>query len=188
MTDSITLIRTDVMVEACLAEVAAPIGADLPGYRGHVYRVFTYAMHFLKGESRWRRPVGYALAFHDVGLWTDKNLAYLEPSEAVAERLRPKLGADLDPVLIRNIIHWHHKVTAFLGPDADVVNAVRKGDWIDASGGMLRKGLSKAQVATVTAEIPAPGFQQTLMRLADDLHPAGQAAGLGRVLSKVYKL
>ena len=35
-------------VEEILARYASSIGEDLPGYRNHVYRTITYAMHFLQ--------------------------------------------------------------------------------------------------------------------------------------------
>jgi len=187
MRGAITLITSDEFLDTCLATVAGRIGADLPGYRGHVYRVFTYAMHILGGAPGWRKPVALALAFHDVGLWTENELAYLAPSEAEAERARLQLAPELDGLLVRNCIHWHHKLTPFHGPDAEVVNAVRRADWIDATGGALRMGLSRGQIAAVTAGIPAPGFQDALMRLAAELPPGGRAAGLMRVLGNVYK-
>ncbi|PIB93390.1 hypothetical protein [Caulobacter sp. FWC2] len=111
--------------------------------------MLTYAMHFLGGDARWREVVAFALAYHDVGLWTDGKLAYLEPSEAQAEQARQARAPHLDACLVCNLIHWHHKVTPFRGADAEVVNAVRKADWVDASGGRVTKGLSRRDILTV---------------------------------------
>lgn len=36
-------------IDGILATYAPRIGGDLPAYRNHVYRVVTYAMHFLGG-------------------------------------------------------------------------------------------------------------------------------------------
>ncbi len=76
---------------------------------------------------------------------------------------------------------------AYRGAHADVVNACGKGDWIDATGGKVRKGLSRDQVAQVEAAIPSYGFADILQRLAKDL--GGTAfKGNMRVLSHVFKI
>jgi hypothetical protein len=55
-----------------------------------------------------------ALVYHDIGLWTDSDLAYLEPSCAAAEAEAKKLGlSESDQSLLRDIIFWHHKVRDF---------------------------------------------------------------------------
>lgn len=182
------IIDSDAVVEAELALIADRIGADLPGYRNHIYRVLTYAMHFMGGEARWRRPFAFALAHHDAGMWTHGELAYLEPSIALAEAARRDHAADLDPRLIHDLIAWHHKLTPFRGPDAAAVNAFRKADWIDASMGLMRKGLARADIARVNAALPAHGFSDTLMRLAGELNGGRQIGGLLRVLRKVYRI
>jgi len=182
------IIESDGVVESELARLAGAIGADLPGYRNHIYRVLTYAMHFMGGEVRWRRPFAFALAYHDVGMWTHGELAYLEPSVELAERARRDHARDLPRDLIRDLILWHHKLTPFRGADAAAINALRKGDWVDASQGMIRKGLTRAQIAAVNAALPAHGFSDTLMRLAGDLNHGNRAGGLLQVLHKVYRL
>lgn len=181
------IIDNDAVVEAELALLAGRIGRDLPGYRNHIYRVLTYALHFVGGEARWRRPFAFALAYHDVGMWTHGELAYLEPSAALAEQARRDHAPDLDPRLIRDLILWHHKLTPFRGPDAAAVNALRKADWVDASQGLLRKGLTRAEIARVTAALPVHGFPDTLMRLAGDLNHGRRIGGLLRVLHRVYR-
>jgi hypothetical protein len=183
----ITIIDKDDVVERELAPLRACIGEDFDGYRNHVYRVLTYAMHFLDGEPRWREPIAFALAYHDVGLWTDRALAYLEPSERHAEDARATSAFDLNPTLIRDLIHWHHKVTPFRGDNARVVNAVRKADWIDASGGRLLKGLSRRQVVEVMTAIPPLGFYETLTRLPGELNHGRTLGGLAHMLAHVFK-
>ena len=51
--------------------------------------------------------------------------------------------------------------------DCDV-EACRKADWIDASMGTTRKGLSKQFIQEVEAAFPNEGFHSTLLRLARD--------------------
>ena len=183
----IGIIDHDDVVERELATLAEAIGSDLPAYRNHIYRVLTYAMHFLNGEKKWQESIAFALVYHDVGMWTAGELAYLEPSEAMAERARRHNAPNLDSQLIHDAIHWHHKVTAFTGPNAEVVNAVRKADWIDATEGRVHKGLSARQIDQVEKAIPTLGFSQTLMRLAADLNHGNKLGGLWRVMTHVYK-
>lgn len=184
---TIAIIDHDEIVERELAPLRAAIGADFDGYRNHVYRVLTYAMHFLVGEAKWRETVAFALAYHDVGLWTDAQLAYLEPSESQAEAARQARAPHLDGCLVCNLIHWHHKVTPFRGSDAEVVNAVRKADWVDASGGRVTKGLSRRDILDVMTAIPPRGFYETLMRLPGELNRGKTLGGLGVMLAHVFK-
>ena len=155
-------------VEELLTRYESLIGKDLPGYRNHVYRAITYAMHFLGNAEEHERLVQAAFVYHDIGLWTDRELAYLEPSEAVAIADNIKYELGLDPELLRGAIHWHHKIFPYTGQHRDIIEACRKADWIDASKGMLRKGISRAAIREVEAAFPNLGFHNSLMRLAKD--------------------
>jgi len=165
-------------VEELLTRYEALIGKDFPGYRNHVYRTITYAMHFLGNAEEHERLVEAAFVYHDIGLWTDHELAYLEPSEAVAIADNKKYGLGLDPGLLRGAIHWHHKIFPYIGPHRDIIEACRKADWIDASKGMLRKGLSRTQIQRVETAFPNLGFHETLLRLAKDYGGSTLAGGI----------
>ena len=156
------------LVEELFARYENVMGKDFPGYRNHVYRTITYAMHFLDYEAAYESLVETAFVYHDIGLWTDHELAYLEPSEAVALADNEKYGWGFDGDALSGAIHWHHKIFPYKGPHAHVIEACRKADWIDASKGILRKGLSKAVVKEVEAAFPNLGFHDTLLRLAKD--------------------
>lgn len=155
-------------VDELFARYENLIGKDFPGYRNHVYRTITYAMHFLENATEYEQLVETAFVYHDIGLWTDHELAYLEPSEAVALADNEKYGWGLDPELLRDAIHWHHKIFPYRGPHQKVVEACRKADWIDASKGNLRKGIGKAEIKAVELTFPNLGFHDTLLRLAKD--------------------
>jgi len=156
------------LVEEIFARYDILIGGDFPGYRNHVYRAITYAMHFLGNAEEHERLVETAFVYHDIGLWTACELAYLEPSEAVAIADNHTYGLGLDPDLLRGAIHWHHKIFPYTGPHREIIEACRKADWIDASKGMLRKGMSRGAIAEVEAEFPNLGFHDSLIRLAKD--------------------
>lgn len=155
-------------VEELLSRYEHLVGKDFPGYRNHVYRTITYAMHFLGNAVEHEPLVETAFVYHDIGLWTDHALAYLEPSEAVALSDNERFGWGLDSEALRGAIHWHHKVFRYRGPHERVIEACRKADWIDASMGIVRKGMSRAAVAQVESAFPNEGFHATLLRLAKD--------------------
>ncbi|MEO0587826.1 MAG: phosphohydrolase [Planctomycetota bacterium] len=173
-------------IDRLLEPFRAALGDDYAAYRGHVYRVVTYAMHFLGGDESERALIETAFVYHDVGLWTEHELAYLEPSEARAVADNEAQGWGLDGEALRAIIHWHHKVTRYRGPHERVVEAARRADWIDATGGWRRMGLSWSQVAAVESAIPNYGFGGVLQRLAGVLG-GNRVAGNLRVLRRVFK-
>ncbi len=156
------------LVEELLGRYKEVIGKDFPSYRNHVYRTISYAMHFLDYDAEVEPFIETAFVYHDIGLWTDKELAYLEPSEAVALADNEKYGWGFDPNALRGAIHWHHKIFPYKGADARIIEACRKADWIDVSKGMIRKGVSKELITEVEAAFPNLGFQDTLLRLAKD--------------------
>ncbi len=124
-----------------------------------------------------------ALVYHDVGLWTDAKLAYLEPSCVAAAEAAKQAGLSPEQAqLVRDVIYFHHKVTPFVvaasadaakegGSDggvppaahAAVVNAVRLADHIDASMGLITKGMPHAHIAAVMEQVPEAGFHWTLL-------------------------
>ena len=156
-------------LDAIFAPYLDSIGSDYPGYRNHVERTVSYAMHFLGNDPAAEPVVETALAYHDIGLWTDKALAYLEPSEAVALADNARQGWGFDPDLLRGIIHWHHKVFPYRGEHAAIIDACRRADWIDASMGWLRKGMPRDAIRQVERAFPNLGFHAALLRLTKDL-------------------
>ena len=165
---SITIKLDHPCVEELLKRYENLISKDFPGYRNYVYHAITYVMHFPGNAVEYERLVETAFVYHDIDLWTDHELAYLESSEAVTIADNQKLRLGLDPDLLRDAIHWHHKIFPYTGPRRDVIEVCRKADWIDASKGMLRKGISRAAIREVEAAFPNLGFHNSLMRLAKD--------------------
>jgi hypothetical protein len=68
-------------VEELFAPYRILLGDDFDGYRNHAYRCITYAMHFLDNATEYEQIVETAFVYHDIGLWTDQELAYLEPGQ-----------------------------------------------------------------------------------------------------------
>jgi hypothetical protein len=159
------------------------IGKDFPGYRNHVYRAITYAMHFLDHSTEYEQLVETIFVYHDIGLWSDHQLAYLEPSEALALADNEKYGWGLDSEVLHGAIHWHHKIFPYTGPHQTVIEACRKADWIDATKGNI---ISKAAIAKVEATFPNLGFHDTLLRLAKD-YGGSTLIGVYQVIRGIVK-
>jgi hypothetical protein len=173
-------------IESLLEPYRTVIGDDLPGYRNHIYRTVTYAMHFLGQDPQFEPLVETAFVYHDIGLWTDRALAYLEPSEQVALRDNERHGWGLDPEALRGAIHWHHKLFRYRGHHEAVIEACRKADWIDASQGWIRKGISRRAIAQVEEAFPNLGFHRSLLRLAKD-YGGSTLVGGWRVMRGIVK-
>lgn len=187
ISDQIDIIKHSDHVEALLSAYKPMIGDDYEGYRGHIYRVLTYTMHFLGGDPTHRKMIETALVYHDLGLWTDQELAYLEPSIVLAKKDNQNHGWGLDEALLHNLIFWHHKITAYKGPYAELINALRKADWIDASQGRLRKGMPKICIKQTEKAIPNAGFHKTLERLGPELTNNRKLKMLSKFL-RVFKI
>ena len=76
------VVTTNALAEEILDTWRPAIGADFPGYRGHVYRTLNlcHALAPTLDEDR----IAVAAAFHDLGLWPDGLLDYLPASVARA--------------------------------------------------------------------------------------------------------
>ena len=183
----ITIKKERLRVEELLARYRAVIGNDYDGYRNHVYRAITYAMHFLNNAPQYEQLVETAFVYHDIGLWTDHELAYLEPSEAVALQDNEKFGWGLDPDVLSGAIHWHHKLFRYRGAHQDVIEACRKADWIDATQGWVRKGMSRSSVSQVESACPNCGFHKALMRLAKEYSGSTLLGGF-KVMRGIVKM
>lgn len=180
---------TDPFIDEYLAKYANVIGDDMTAYKGHLLRVETYAYHFLgeegvsKMDADTRRAVSAALVYHDIALWTDLTLAYLEPSRDRATRdLKDSFNAE-QLELIENIIYGHHKITPFEGPHADIVNAVRKADWVDVTQGTVHHGMPTDCISKAVQSIPYAGFHDVLMGYGSKLY----GNNFIRIVSEILK-
>ena len=179
-----------------LDQYADKLGDEREGYQNHCLRTLSFAEEFLRADG-WspaqiaerREVVETALAFHDIALWSDGALNYLEPSAKQAEVKASHLSAE-DAALVRDIIVQHHKFTPYSGSADDaVVNAVRKADWVDftqSAGFCLRSGMPTGNIAEAHAHLPAAGFYDTLGKMPARHSPDNEFAGVREVL-KIYK-
>jgi hypothetical protein len=178
------IIDSDPVLDDELFGLASTLRPDFKAYRNHCLRVATFTKYFLPEFVEEEIPnamelVSMALAYHDLGLWSDNALAYLEPSLARMEAALLPEGnySSKEMAIMKEIILQHHKVTDFhsdLGLAADaLVNAVRKADWADATMGVVRFGMPEALLEAAYDNIPEAGFHNTLLgflpKLSTDL-------------------
>ena len=155
---------------------------DFERYRNHCLRVMTFTKHHLPEFVFEEYPnamniVAMAVAYHDVGLWTDGELNYLEPSakrmefHATKEAVFEEKHIDI----ARQIIMQHHKLTHYSGDSSEavnaIVNAVRKADWADATFGIIRFDLPAALLEAAYAKVPEGGFHKMLAGMGPRLSP-----------------
>ncbi len=190
--DAYTIFVHDAELDDELFAVAAKLGSDFSAYRNHCLRVLTFTKFFLPKDVLQEIPeamelASIALAYHDVALWTDKKLAYLEPSVAQLENaLTGGKYSETQMAIMKDIILQHHKITPFgsnRGKAADaLVNAVRMADWADATMGLVRFGLPASLLEAAYDKIPEAGFHGILLGLGPRLSP-GNIMGQLDILS-----
>ena len=152
------------LIDDTLGGWSEVIGRDLAGYRNHVYRMvnFTYALGEFSDEAK--RKIEIAGCFHDIGIWPERTLDYLEPSALRAEEYLDGNGLSNIQPQIREMICQHHKLRRV---DNDpLVEAFRKGDLVDFSLGIFKCGLPRSFVNEVKAAFPNAGFHRCLVGVA----------------------
>jgi hypothetical protein len=163
-----------------LFRVAGKIGSDFSGYRNHCLRVLIFTKYFLPDWVSKELPnamelAAVAVAYHDVGLWTDKALNYLGPSAAQLEKALHDKHSETEMAIMKDIILQHHKLTDFTsdhGKAADaLVNAVRKADWTDVTMGIVRFGMPAVVVEAAYDNNADMGWHKILMGLGARLSP-----------------
>jgi hypothetical protein len=147
-------------LDALLAPHAAtfPRHTDFLGYRSHCLRMLNVVLALSKEEPDRREKVEVALAFHDLALFPDRTLAYLDGAVALAEaHLRGIDRTDwIEPVTL--MIRNHHKVRRYTGPQANLVEPFRCADWIDVSFRVLNFGIDRAWLRALHAQLPLHSF------------------------------
>ncbi|MGW4245812.1 hypothetical protein [Nocardia sp. NPDC004722] len=148
------------IVDAVLERYRDRIGDVLPAYRNHVLRALNF-QQLLLGE-----PVpdvaALAWAVHDLGVWSAGTWDYLEPSADLVAVHAGEFGIE-DLEAARRMVLDHHRLRTV---DDRLTETFRIADRIDASRGLVRAPLTRAEVKTVVAQLPYHGFHTYLARRA----------------------
>lgn len=82
-------------LDQVLEQHASDLGADFEAYRNHCYRVLNFcrALGVDDVGTDGYDKLAIAVAFHDLGIWTDHTFDYLPPSERLARDCLARTGA-----------------------------------------------------------------------------------------------
>jgi hypothetical protein len=151
------------VVEDLLEKFRVVIGKDFDKYRNHVYRVFLNCL-IMDAEKSNEEKYAIAAVFHDIGIWTDHTIDYLNPSIEQAKIYLTKSGKQdwMDEISL--MINWHHKTSSYKGRHAAIVENFRKADWIDVSLGLLTFGVNKFKIKENRKKLPNLGFHLFLVK------------------------
>jgi len=96
--------------------------------------------------------------FHDIGIWTDHTIDYLDPS-IEQMKIYPSESRNQNMVKeITLIIYWRHKINKYQGKFAAIVENFRMADWIDVSKGLFSFGLDRKVIKENRKIFPNKGF------------------------------
>jgi hypothetical protein len=153
------------LLEEILSPRAAVIGDQYEAYKNHVYRVlhFCFAFHQCEGDDEAKLVT--AACFHDLGMWPGDVIDYLEPSIRLAQVYLKERGLASWIPEITQMIDLHHRFRKAPASAHPLVEVFRKGDWVDATMGLRRFGLTRGHVKEVKAAFPNLGFHNNLIRI-----------------------
>ncbi|WP_337043130.1 HD domain-containing protein [Emticicia sp. 17c] len=154
---------THTLIETLLQEFRPVIGRDYAKYRNHVYRVFLNC-RLIDTTPQNEDKYAIAAVFHDIGIWTHHTFDYLPPSVEQARRYLSETGQEHLSEEIKQMINWHHKVSAYKGNYATTVETFRRADWIDVSLGLLTYKINKEAIKTYKRQFPTLGFHLFLVK------------------------
>lgn len=150
-----------------LFPLASVIDKDFGAYRDHCLRVLTFTKHFLTESAEEELPdamelAATAIAYLKIGLWTGNSLNVVASSKSKLERsLAGSVSRDKMRILTE-IILQQYELNDYKGlkNDAanDLINAVRKASWTDATMGLLRFDLPLSLLESTYDERQGAGF------------------------------
>jgi len=154
------------LLESLLLEWKEVIGEDYEGYHHHVYRMVhcCFALKVCTDEEK--QKIMIAAVFHDVGIWIDKTIDYIEPSVVPAMAYLTANKQDAWGEEVSLMIREHHKIRAVEDDRYPLVELFRQGDLVDFSLGSIRFGLDKAFIDELKTVFPNAGFHKGLLQKA----------------------
>jgi hypothetical protein len=153
------------ILDGILESWRAPLGGDFAAYSNHCYRVLNFCLAFCGESAETVSKVSIAVAFHDLGIWTDHTYDYLAPSKQLARAYLAKSNQGAWSEEIETMIEQHHRRRKYKANHGWLVEPFRKADWIDVTRGRLKFGLPSAFVAETLSKFPNAGFHKRLIAL-----------------------
>lgn len=162
-------------IDSILNSFQYELGKNYEAYKNHVYRVYNLAAIQVQSNESLEK-LAIAAAFHDIGIWTNHTLDYLEPSAILAKVYC--IRQNFNPIQITEIeimIHNHHKLSQVKG--SKLAEIFRQSDLIDLSFGLFSFGRSRNDIRLIRLSFPNRGFHLFLLKLflrnllSHPLHP-----------------
>ena len=119
----------------------------------------------LDGNLEQLEKIATAVAFHDLGIWTDGTFDYLHPSVRLACAHLGRTGRQEWTSEITQMILQHHKVSAYRSHQDWLVEPLRRADWVDVTKGLITFGLPRYVINEAVATWPSAGFHRRLVQL-----------------------
>ena len=163
------MLLTDIpTLDMLLHEHASALGPDYDAYRNHTYRVVNACAALSIQAAAQLEKLAIAVAFHDLGIWTDDTFDYLPPSMRRARAHLARAGKSEWADEVDAMILEHHKVRPYQTPDDRpwIVEPFRKADLVDLSLGLVTFGLPRSFLRDLNAAFPNAGFHKRLVQLA----------------------
>lgn len=139
------------------------INQDYLKYRNHVCRVYLNCL-LLDDNTMNEGKYAVAAVFHDIGIWTNNTIDYLDPSVKQALFFLDAAGKEDWKSEIELMITWHHKTTTYNGAHSVIVENFRKADWVDVSLGLFSFGADKKRIKNYRRLFPNTGFHLFLLK------------------------
>jgi len=150
--------KGDVEIPSILEEFKQVLSVDYSGYLNHCLRVYSYSKILLLVKEH--RKMAIASAFHDLAIWTEGNMDYLDSSTLLATDYCEKKNILFLPDEIKYIINNHHKITKI--SDHIEAEAFRKADLIDLTAGIVRFNLPKSIIQETEKKYPRRHFTKQI--------------------------
>lgn len=154
---------TNNTIEELMARFKPVLAEDLEKYRNHVYRVFLNCRLIDNTKSN-EEKYATAAVFHDIGIWTNDTIDYLDPSIEEAKKYLIETNRPEWIEEIKLMIYWHHKTGKYKGKYETTVECFRKADWIDVSLGLFTYGFDSKTIKANRRLLPNKGFHWFLVK------------------------
>jgi hypothetical protein len=152
-------------LDTILSRYRSAIGAQWEGYRNHCFTVYNLTRIAINLDAERDDIVAIATAFHDIALWSDDRIDYLEPSMAHAVAFCKAEGRPEIAPLVSDMILYHHKIfPGSLARFDPLVRAFRNADWSAFTFGMIPFDRYTTPRRAVAAAFPDAGFHDFLAK------------------------
>ncbi len=160
------VIAESTLLDELLEGYRQQLADDYDAYRNHCMRLMNFCSALAGQSGEAGEKIAIAAVFHDLGIWTENTFDYLIPSQLLAQRYLEKSFKASWGKEIEAMIGEHHKLTRYRANPSWLVEAFRKADLIDLSGGLIRYRLPDDFVSDVLDAFPNAGFHAMLANLA----------------------